>query len=295
MIVWVALAMAAVGATVTVAGDDPCDLATIVPTSLAALGASAGGKDHVVALSPGGGILRITLTSSTGAVLLERTVPHRIFACEATADGVALVVERYVRDLGWTAPATAIPPKLETSPVAEARPFAMTLNAAALAEVDPGSGGARFGGALAVRLRLEIIEVALEIGGLSLHTEPIQLDGAEIGVLEIWSVHALVGAGACLALPSSRLCGSGRLGLERLAAQTSGARIFGPQQVSRFGFLLAPGIRYDLEITDLIGVSGQIDGLLRPVRRPFSVEDASAYTPPVATLTFGLGAWVRFY
>jgi len=292
--VLVALAILAAGATTTVAGDDPCELARLVPEALADLGVPDPGAP--IRLVPSGGVLTVTMSSTTGATLLQRRVPLRTFACAATADGVALVVERFVRDIGG-ASATPELPTLATSPADEGddRPFALSASAHGLVGVPVGGPGTPIGGQLAVRMSFGIPEIAVEFGGLSPTESPITLGSDEIGTLTMWSVFALAGGGACLTLPISRLCGSVRVGFERLAVEAAGPGIFAASAGHRFALLLAPGARYELEITKEFGASIHIEGLIRPVERPFAIEDASEFTPPLLTATFGLGLWVRFY
>ena len=121
------------GATTTAAAAVPaiaviaarpgaCPDAPSVERSLARLsaGGAAAPTGWTLALEPGEPApapsgappLRVVLRDPAGAPALERALPPGAASCEAAAEAVALIVERYFREVAWTA-GTPAPAPLE--------------------------------------------------------------------------------------------------------------------------------------------------------------------------------------
>ena len=98
-------------------GADPCALQRRVPTALARwMSANVQRRPLALTISPRGGELLLTLVDDQGQAVLRRAVPNRPTACGATADGIALVIETYLRDLGWTVDDDTLPETVRSDP-----------------------------------------------------------------------------------------------------------------------------------------------------------------------------------
>jgi hypothetical protein len=228
------LAQAAPAPALAVRAEDPiggCPLGALLPGALAAALATAGASSPLptitVRVRPGPRGAAVTLTSPEGAPLLRRVVPGGAPACAPFADAIAVVVERYVRDLGW---------RPEPAPVADddlatPRPSPFRLDdggagrlearAQVGAQGGPGSARASLAAGIGARWRRGPFEAHALVGG-SL-PEEARLPGTYGGVgVRYQTLRALAGPGVCW--PSARrgLCVAGLGGVERLAASTGG-------------------------------------------------------------------------
>ena len=185
--------------------------------------------------------------SKSGRVLLERQLPAG-GACEARIDGVVLVVEQQLRDLGYVAPLEPpTPPPAPPGPpdapdqvdagepapepdadASESEPQAdVDANEPALGTDDawrlwvglagaveaPGSVTPRGGGRLDIRAERRWLSMLLVLSGLSPQSVDVRPGDPLRGELTYWVLRLTFGAEACWATGVGRVCGGLRSGL----------------------------------------------------------------------------------
>lgn len=263
--------------------------------------------------------LQVVLRSPSGAIELSRSLPAS-GTCAADADGIALVVERYLRDLGWEPGAAPLPITEQATPTptpagtaTAAAPVPRTSTLAAITpppsiEIALGVVGGltlpetqplRAAGTLGVAVRVgigPILELLIEGHFVPPWSVPVaRSDGLSIGSLSRSSWRVLSGAGGCLRLGPGRGCAGVRGGIEVILASASGELIFQKVSASVARPTLLAELRYDLEISRQIGLIAATDLLVRLAAPPLTVVDASnTYTPSGVAPSFRLGVWVRF-
>jgi hypothetical protein len=168
-------------------------------------------------LSPEG-VARVTMTDATGALRLEReldlpksegggpghSVSRERTACAALADTVALIVERYMRHLGYHEPP---PPSLVTPttprslgpppPVTPARPDAAARLGLGVSARPPWGASWRFEPGLVAAVRLRHLELG---GSLAVGLSGDQAVPMSDGTLTLMTYPARVSAGWALPL-----------------------------------------------------------------------------------------------
>jgi hypothetical protein len=288
--------------SISVSGDDRCDLAARLPQVMSrwlpGIAIDSGGLRLFVTASDDR--LQVELQDEAGASVLEREIPRT--ACTADADAIALVVERYLRDLGWEPGEAAVrPPPVPTStvtapPPPPSPPIAIHFDLAASAMVELGLGDAlvpnpRFAPALSARLEIaERFEIVLDAAYALPGTRSVE------GSVEMKVEGPLVtaGGGACFALGPGRSCANVRGGIELLAAGLTG------EPATRFDAkvprpIIAGELRYDLMLSKLFTLFVAA-GLFAHIDPPiFLVDGVEQYKPPTLTGALRIGGWVRIF
>lgn len=286
---------------VSAPADPACALADGVTRSLAELmpeatvraGEVAGTGDLIVHVALRLDGIDVEVSDERGGVLLVRTLPRR-GSCSETAEAIALIVERYLTDLGWQPATVAVPPRAPDPASASAHaaaappPRGPRPRAEIVARGLLALGPAQLGGALEAALGRGRLRLAIEAGALA----PRALDvtrtgGAAVGELEISSIHALAGAGAGLGRVHLML----RAGGERLDASAAGDGVF--QRVDRGSWQVLvradAGVR--LALTPAVSIEPWAALELRPQPVEITVEGAAGtYSYPRLRAVMGAGA-----
>lgn len=221
------------------------------------------------------------------AVRVARRVA-RSPSCEADADVIALIVDRYFSDMGLSpsdAPLPGPPP-----PPGE-RSLHLELGAFALGHLAPR---AQLGPALVLRLSpLPFLELCLGGAGVLPSAEAI---GGTAGSISAWALGPSVGVGGGLTLGALRVFVHGALVLERHLGSAS-SELFQRQQAGAWVIGASGELRSDYEILDdWLWLSLGLGAVFRPAAPSFTIEDAAtAYQVASTSLTIRGGLWVRFF
>lgn len=235
-----------------------CALDVRLPQSIAryvprlSLATENGQGTWTLAVSSTPGQVEIVLSDDQGAEQLRRALRAEPEACAATADGIGLILERYLSDLGYETgftplPEIAPPPPAVTATIARR---VDTSTPAAPLDVDMEIGGG-IGGDLSLnRPRLGLgIEVALAVlflrfeasaFGMFLGKQAVERDGAQIGEYRVWSAGGVFRIGACVDLASVSLCGMLGPGFEWVSGSTTGETVFDEVAQDHIGFIFSP-------------------------------------------------------
>jgi hypothetical protein len=261
--------------------------------------------------------LAVELRAPSGAALVERRIGRAAFSCEADADAVALIVERYLRDLGWepglasvpeTATATAAPPLVSPPPIATATaaPAAtsplelhLALTAAGLLELRDRfpvqTPSPELGMVLRLSPRFEITARGRYTFEKSFSVERTLPRVRAAGAIAVTSIGIEAGVGACADLGGPRLCGTILGGAERYSAEVSD-QVFQRQPRVVWAPVIAAGAKLEHAFLERLSGFVTIEGQVRPSAPSFFVEDASpTYSLPHLAVTFRLGASVRIF
>lgn len=298
----------------TAGGADPCELATRLPQVLSRWlpGISITDNDPDLLLEVIGEDkeLQVVLQNKNGEVVLRRDVPRAENACPAEADGVALIVDRYLRDLGWEPPAAALPSKtpVETAtpaatatiaeaPIAPDEPLELAFFSAVFAGGEVNDRGPRFTLAPGLALRFAIGEHFEIVGEGSIGLPRSEAVIAN-GTIETWHLRFLLGAGWCTAVGAGKICGGARGGIDRVQAAVAGDALFQSNVQWKASGVVALSLRWDFAGLDpfLFSAEALLVGRAPPLS--FFVEVAEGtrdYTTPQISGAFRLAGWVRFF
>jgi hypothetical protein len=110
-ILFAAVVVAAAPFELEVSRGLECPGASAIERALARRVSPAGPGWRVVVdrVEGAGSSLRLRLRQPDGAAVLERVIDLESASCETAADAMALIVERYFRELGWSAPQPRAP------------------------------------------------------------------------------------------------------------------------------------------------------------------------------------------
>jgi hypothetical protein len=278
----------------------PEALARVLPTLPLGRRPTTGGDIFIsVAATPPDGA-RLRLTNARGNVLLARDLPVALGLCDSVADIIALITERYLRDIGWQPSADGLPEVPRGTRVVPREPQAFRW-APHLEGLDVGaratgewSGEMRWGGALWLRLPLGAWETSLGVTGLEPTTQAITSRGVPRGEIRVWSLEMQVAAGVCAgAAGGHQLCADFLSGGEWLFGSTRGGGIFRDQAATQSQPLVAWEARYEYGVGENpLAVLVAARATLRPWGAGFSVRDADAgYRSPGWTISIDTGFW----
>jgi hypothetical protein len=315
--------------------DDPCDLALRIPAALeqtlpgvSIVRATGGpqearaGRLNVLAVAHNERV-HFDVTDENERSVLARDVAHQSDACAATADGVAVIIERYLRDLGYEPP--PLPPTVTTTvagsttsaaaiePIRSAvvterreaseREYAVDLfGFFAWEQGLSGSTSSRFGGAVGGRFTRSIFE-AVGIGGVSFGGLTTRCDfGCPQGAPREGTIgldeYALLGGGGIRLLearPFHAWVGA-LFGAEAFHARSAGPSLFDPKDTwrgPRFAMAFYPRLDFDF---GWIALFLQAMFWVRPAPDTFGVGGASPpYIVSNLAVTFSLGIRVRIF
>jgi hypothetical protein len=317
------------------AGADVCDLEARIPSTMAETlrGVQILRETSSVRIDPQKDRMRLIafvraigvhfeLFDDAGNSVLARDVPNPPDACPGTADGIAVIVERYLRDLGYepgpvalppieppvvrtstrasTTATTTIPRRPPPSPEPERpRSFDLAVGVAPAAAIGLNPDHATWMPVLGLRIRIRYLELALDAGGFFRQVEQVTnpTTGDPAADLRVYSLFALGGAGVCIPLASAHVCATPKAGVEWMRGQ---ANPLAPTMFSGsnniFPIGLAGGeVRVDFPLVWRISVSPTVGMLFRLSQPVFiaKVSEPPAYKGSSEILTFGLAVWVR--
>lgn len=305
-------------------GEAPCPL--IDPTRAALeryLGASSAGA-MVLELRSTGASIDLALRSES-EIVLARSFELDAIACEDVPDAVALVVERFFRDLGWTPgtpdlprppvpvatpPVPPPPAPLEPAeeepgaprPVPTEPPNSTSTSTTSTAQVSSPlelalHAGAELRGMLplelgaAAKLELSIEWFRLTAEASFSRPEVWTVTRAEsaIGEIGAWILNVDLGLGGCSST-KLRWCGRAFGGVESVFASPSG-EIFQANALIQNSLELGLGTTLEWALGSRFELVGSLGLRFRPAPVSFSVEDAdeASYARPKASVLLGLG------
>lgn len=275
--------------------DASCRLDARLPESIARylprleLGPADSGAVWRLEISSRAGEVEMVLYDDKRAPKLRRVLRVEPKACAATADGIALILERYLRDLEYDTgfeplPGAAVlrpnpPLRAKSATIASAplkpMPVRIGMDLAVGGSIEVSPSGPRFGGQLDLGLTVERVRVELGLLGLALApgTAEILADGQPIGEYRVWSLGGVGRAGGCFSFDPHSLCLLAGGGFERVQARTTGARLFIQDEEGVFGGLFVAGVRADWSLGPIY-LYFRAEALIRPRARVFLVEFA---------------------
>lgn len=275
--------------------DTSCRLDARLPESIARylprlqLGPADNEAAWRLEISSRAGQVEMVLHDDRGALKLRRVLQVQPIACAARADGIALILERYLRDLEYDTgfeplPSASVlrpnaPLRAKSATVASAPPrsmpvrIGMDLTVGGSIEVSPS--GPRFGGQFDLGLTVEHVRVELGFFGLALApgTAELLAGGQPLGEYRVWSLGGVGRAGGCFSFDPLSFCLLAGGGFEHVQARTTGDRLFIQNEEGVFGGLLVAGIRADWSLGPIF-LYFRAEALIRPRARVFLVEFA---------------------
>ncbi len=285
----------------------PRSIGRYVPRLAIGAGSSGAGTWRLsVSSSPGE--VALVLFDDRGEAALRRTLKSPPEACAATADGIGLILERYLRDLGYETgfeplpppppppepppppppppespppppppppappPPEPPPPEIRTATVA---PLVIGLDLAAGAALEVSASAPRLGGQLQLGLSLGPGRIELSLFGLALvpGAARVRVGGAAIGDYQVWSAGGLIQGGACLDAAPFALCLLAGGGVERIQGQSNAARLFLQATGHQWGGRVSIGGRAAWSFGRFL-LYLRAEAILRPVAFRFQVEGA---------------------
>lgn len=282
------------------ADDVAAALATLVPEATVRTGVDAGADGLVLTIASAPTTVHVVLVDPAGASVLVRDLPAA-GTCPELAESVALVVERYLSELGVAPADVAIDdraaevrrmdpddhsPRMPVSPGPPVVVAELTARAAlAIGALGPGlAAGAAVGG--------RQLGLAVEVGASWARAEPIERAGGEaIGELERWSLHVLAG----LAVRRGRVRATGWLGGERVAAAAAGTAVF--QRIDQAGWqaLVRADLALDVPVTRRLALRLAAGLEVRPAPVEVRIEGATdSYASPRLGAVLAAGVAWRF-
>lgn len=223
------------------------------------------------------------------------TTPVRSRDCELLGQIADIGVERALRQPS-TSGAVGDVPSLGTADPSRAEPkWHLEFGAGALLELAEVRGG----GAVDLFLERRGLGGRLEIGAFGPRGGGVRDGGTEIGTLEWFSVHGMVGLDGCLAarwLPRTlRPCAGLAGGIEWISASAAGDLLFRTEARSRVLGRVDGTLRLGWA-PGPAGLEGWIRGTWRPDRPIFAVEGAQVDGGvPLWTASMGIRGWLRIF
>lgn len=248
------------------------------------------------------GEIELVLEDERGEETLRRTVPSGPDACAATADGIGLIVERHLRDLGYVAPVEAVQPAqtataaavsrtatvaapveakpVETGPVEEPLRLRGRVGLFGMLEAPSAAdAGFRAGGGLELSLDVALFRVGVSGFGMAPGRRDLRRDGASIGAYEVFSAGGLLHAGACWRPDRWSLCGLLGGGLEWVGGRVVSSQVFMQSSDVVLQELALIGLEVELALSPG-WVFVRLFGLFRPNPGTFRVGDIEGATEP---------------
>lgn len=291
---------------------EACQFLVRVPAALTRLApelslhSGPGPAELQVVLQVEGPFLLLTLRDPSGPGIDRRRLPNPPEACLATADGVGLIVERYLRGLGILPPEPPPPPEPPAPPAPEPPPAPAPVVAAPAVTSTTSIGAPALWLGLEAQLQVPTaVDLRLGVGGdLRFQLGPLALAagislfapkevevlrrGRPLGAFRLQSWWVRGGVGACFSWAGAS-CAMALVGVERASARVSG-NLF--QQVEDSQVRIAYGLRLeqDLLLFGPVGLRAQVSAWLRPAPPRFVVDGAdNALEDSAFTLIFGVG------
>lgn len=257
--------------------------------------------------------IELVLEDDAGTETLRRVIPSAPEACAATADGIGLIVERHLRDLGYepplppvetataatvetgtgtvAAPAPAPPPKPEVPTFVRGR-----IGVAGLFDAPD----IRVGGTLDLSLDAGLFRFELFAFGLVPwpgHQDLVR-SGEDIGDYRVSSAGGILSAGVCLRPGAWSICALFGGGPEWVTGRVDSDRIFGRRSSTGIAGLAAGGLELDRAVSRGFLVVRALT-LVRPDPVTFRVtdviEDTSPYTGAPWALFVSIGGGVQIF
>lgn len=233
-------------------------------------------------------VAAIEVSLLEGSVVRVTRRVARSPSCEADADVIALIVDRYFSDIGLLpsdAPLPGPPP-----PPGE-RTLHLELGAFAVGHLAPR---AQLGPGVVLRLSpLPFLELCL---GGAMVVPSAEAIGGTAGSISAWSFGPSLGVGGGLTFGALRVFLDGAVVLERHLGSAS-SELFQRQQAGAWVLGASGELRGDYELLDdWLWLSLGVGALFRPAAPSFTIEDAAAvYQVASTSLTIRGGLWVRFF
>jgi hypothetical protein len=273
---------------------------------------SASGDAWTLFLEPAGAEVRMSLRDPAGATVVSRALAAHAPGCESTAEAIAIVVERYFRDLAWTPQAgTATPRPAPSATGAEATAIAMVATPGPPPRIflDPprftvGAGPALWTrtGTLAVGLDARLRVAGPVLIGLGVLLPPFRSDenlptapGQPQAQAQIRGVPVLVRA----AVAGTRGRFGGTLGIEGLVTFEQGESRGIANPASEPRTVLAAGVALggSVALGARFRISADLAGYRAALGRSFEIGGiaANVLEPPAWQAVFGLRlGWIVF-
>jgi hypothetical protein len=310
------------GIRVSVEPAVPCALDTRVPTALAhfvpdigvEIGSIAGEGILVLHLREDGSDSKLELIDGRGRKVLERAIPHpkAIEGCPAMADAIALIVERYLADLGYQPGAASLPvlPPPPPTPAPPTRSSTPTRTSTAPTEIHletrllvngvlgerVGQVESRVAPEIEVGVAYGVVRAELSAAFLSPVYRPfVRTDGLTLGSVRLWSTELSAGLGVCIGR-LARLCPILKGGVAAIFSYPEGGRFFGRRNAAIFEPIIGASARFEIAISQTFSMLLDAGAIERPVRPKLDIPDATptyTYANPETTLTFGAGLLMR--
>ncbi|MFC1610642.1 hypothetical protein ACFL6C_06775 [Myxococcota bacterium] len=276
----------------------PRSLDRVLPTLPVGMEPTEG--DVLIALEPVPGGARLRLTNTLGNTLLIREIPVEAELCYSVTDVIALITERYLRDIGWEPTHTGLPDLPRGTRGQKPMTFTWTprfegldVGLRAATEVAQGPVSPRWGGSLSLRVPFSGWEVGLNVGGWAPVRKAVRYDDERRGRIEVWSIDGRLGVGLCGGDSGHRLCGALQGGVEWLSGRAAGERVFQVQSGSMLQPLAGVEAHYEYAMSQVpLGFLVAASMVARPRQAGFDVEDAApAYKTPFWAARLEMGLW----
>jgi hypothetical protein len=310
-----------------VADDDPCDLESRIPAALAqtlrgvGVVRDAGARSGRLSLSVTSSRdrVRFDLADETGRVVLAREVANQADACAATADSVAVIVERYLRDLGYEPPplpdtpvrtattAVAVPTSSIAGVTTSTRPtesspsdFSVEIGLSVdVGELSVEQTHLRAGGLVVFRMGWGPFEGLLMAGGRFGENVRAESNGSPqlAARINVFDAPLLAGVGACAPV-LGRLCLDVLGGAEAWYGWLTHVHVV--QTPPGGASLVTPAVvvspRLDVAVSERFLLSIAANGWFRISPPTFALTGGSpTYMPPEFGLTIAIGGRMRFF
>jgi hypothetical protein len=242
----------------------------------------------------------IQIENRLGRTVLRRGIPVRAEVCESSADIIALIVERYYRDVGWSPELTGLPqpPSDAATLISESDSEEWQgphwLGRAVTEVAGSATQDLRLGGSLAAQLSRGPWDLTLALGALSPTRREVRRDDVRIGTLSVWSVDAVLALSRCAYFGSEAVCLGLGAGAEALFGDATGRGVFREHQAALVQSLFDIDARVTHSFTNLpISFTFSAGLRLRPGEAGFAVEAGTPeYQSPWIALRLALGlAW----
>lgn len=266
----------------------PASLSRVMPNL--PVGKKRGTHDLWLTLVPTTHGARLTLKDRSRKAVLEREIPVQAGACRAAADSMALIIERYLHDIGWTPSSDGLP---QYQPEPEPwRPVGLQIGLRGRAEAAWEPTRTRWGGELGGRLPLGMWEVVFLLGGTAPESQIIRRDDERRGRIWAGALDARAGGGACWRSNSRAVCGNLTIGIEMLHGSVSGAYLYQGTTTNVVQPLFSGEVRYEHAVGKSLHLSFGLGGAARPNEAGFAVEGATqTYRSPLWAASAQLGLW----
>ncbi len=283
----------------------PAAIQKVMPTLQVVSSHAAANRELRIFLTtdPNGGMQLRFATAER--VLLERRLPAAGYSCSALADAIALILERFMVDLGWSGrapiPATELPPLPQTPAAQGPAPTpsdtrstklhgGLGVNLGYALETPLGGGGG-----IGVYTSWLAFDAGLGLNAARFQEQLIYYRTSLRGTLSLANERLFVHAGGCIGT-AYRGCLRGFAGLDHWTATAHGAGIYAATTARSWQPVVGGSVGYLIEMTDIFLLTGDIWVALRPQDRGFTIVGARpASLPNQAGTGFAIGVRMQLF